>query len=256
MEEQQPKGLSKSLDDIISEQRKNNRGGGTGNGKSNRGKDRRRERNSHDRGKDNMLTDHVFRIRGGTQKSTNHRRGRSRRNEFSHRGNRLDRDHDDMDGSAERHRQRSGFRDQQQRSRGRQTFSGSRNSQPRMAGVGLTHEWNNQDVLLIKLNGSETVQIAPNGDVSLKLTGDSANRTLLINTINFILYPINVKIIMKENSTDLQVSDGHSLVRFQDGLVLRGKGMSAMPFQRAMAVMQVISPEDGIHHKQGFGQWY
>lgn len=257
MEEQQPTGLSKSLDDIIAEQRKNNGGGRRGNRKNSRGSNRRRERSDSDQGKDSMLTDRVFRIRGSAQKSTHHRRGRSGRDEYSHRGNRFDRDSDYKDVAAPRHRQRGGFRHQQQRPRGRQTYSGSRNSHPNTAVDRLTHEWNNQDVLLIKFDGAETVQIAPNGDLSLQLPGDSGNRALLIDTINFILNPINVKIIAKDNSTDLQVSDGHSLVRYQDGLMLRGKGMSAMPLQRAMAVMQVMSPGGGIHHKQGFGQqWY
>lgn len=96
---------------------------------------------------------------------------------------------------------------------------------------------NNEGNVAITLDGTDVVQIAPNGDVKIHLSGKRDDE--LIESLNYTLSPIGVKLTKK--GEELSVSDGRALVRYHDGIVLGGKGN----MYRGTMVMNAFHSQDG-----------
>lgn len=268
-----PKGLAKSLDELIAEQRhqrkntkKERKRPGTKPGLSKRshngGQNSKRDQMG---ARDNrMMTDKVFRIRGsGSQKHRGSGRfGHSKRHD-QYRNRSPDNSRRDEFRPRIRGRGDQGGNSFGRRGRGRgQPFLNfgsayygmydghgtqydQRESEPIPEEIlnRIKYSWNSQGVLGIGFDGQDVAQISPSGDVYIRLplsqTGGDASS--IIDAINRIFSPINVKIIVKDLMTnDFQISDGSSLVRYRDGLVVHGKGQIG----RASIVMQNLESQN------------
>lgn len=301
---QGPKGLAKSLDDLIAEQRQQKRAAKREKKKADVGKRdafQNTRRGQRDTGKGRMLTDKVFRIRGGgSQKQRGARRvghgdtrkyrDRSpetyRRDDFSQHGRRGGRGGRRDDFSQYRKSgDRGGRRDDFTRvQRGGRGGRGGGYSQERVGGAGnsfsnfgnayfgmtgftgqqlqydgqprigdtisqdlynrISYSWTNQGVLGIMFDGEDIAQLSPTGDVYIRLSSSKIEKdgSSLIDAMNYVLSPINVKVLAKDTKRNFyQISDGSSLVRYQDGIVVHGKGQIG----RASMVM---------HHLESYGQ--
>lgn len=79
----------------------------------------------------------------------------------------------------------------------------------------------------ITFDGLTMVRIARNGDVMIDTHG--RHQRAVAKSLSFTLAPIGIKFSTKgEDSyddSDWNVSDGRTLVRFSDGVVLKSKGM-------------------------------
>lgn len=268
-----PAGLSKSLDDLISEQRQQKKrvgkdkkkGQGSKSNVSKRGDDqyKRNRRERKDIPKDRMLTDRVFRIKGsGAQKR--HGRGRTGHDHASHptRFNGHQSGPEWKQHGTHRGRGRSSGRG---RGRGRgQSFmnfgnlymnamgyKGQQHMQPGDSLIPgelfekLQYSLNTQGVLVVAFDGHDVAQISPTGDVYVRLPSTliGSNDTTVVDAINHVLRPIDVKVIVRDVAkNDFQISDGSSLVRYHDGVVVQGKGQIG----RATMVMHHLQSQSRI----------
>jgi hypothetical protein len=270
-----PTGLAKSLDELIAEQRhqrkntkKERKRPGSKPGVSKRSHNGGQNNNRDHRGsRDNrMVTDKVFRIRGsgGQKHRGNGRIGHSRRHDqYRNRSPDTRRRDDYRPRSRGRGDRGDGSFGRRGRGRGRgQPFmnfghayygmydgQGAQYDQPEGEQIPeeilnrIKYSWNSQGVLGIGFDGQDVAQISPSGDVYIRLPvsqtgGDTAS---IIDAINRIFSPINVKIIVKDlMKNDFQISDGSSLVRYHEGLVVHGKGQIG----RASLVMHHIDSQN------------
>jgi len=103
--------------------------------------------------------------------------------------------------------------------------------------------WNSQGVLGIGFDGQDVAQISPSGDVYIRLPAAQfgGDASPIVDAINSIFSPINIKIIVKDlTKGEFQISDGSSLVRYHDGLVVHGKGQIG----RASIVMHHVESQN------------
>ena len=261
---QGPTGLAKSLDELIAEQRlqkKNTRrkpaakSGVAKRGNNDAQNSRRGQRS------DRMVTEKVFRIRGsGSQK---HRREGHERRQGQYRNRSPERRRRDDDSSGRRGGRGEGSsygRRGRGRGRGRgqpymnfgSTYYGMFDGQgmhydetggdviPEEIFSRIKYSWNGQGVLGVGFDEQEVAQISPTGDVYIRLPSPQfeGDASAVVDAINHIMSPINVKVIAK-GANEFQISDGSSLVRYHDGIVVHGKGQIG----RASMVMQHLQSQ-------------
>lgn len=85
--------------------------------------------------------------------------------------------------------------------------------------------------VIIKYEGLEMVVIAPNGDVTINTFG--RHERAVAKSISFTLGVIGIKLSTKNMQSyddplvEWNVSDGFSLMRFHDGIVIKGRGQTS-----------------------------
>lgn len=91
--------------------------------------------------------------------------------------------------------------------------------------------------VIIKYDGLDMVVIAPNGDVTINTYG--RHERAVAKSISFTLGVIGIKLSTKNMQSyddplvEWNISDGYSLMRFYDGIVIKGRGQTT----RGQAVM-------------------
>ena len=96
-------------------------------------------------------------------------------------------------------------------------------------------------VLVKAPDGNVCIRITPGGDITID-TGGKRNKTVF-ELLNRALNPVNIRVTKPGESfteNDWSISDGKSLRKFDDGLVLPGK----MQFFRAQTILETVNTQE------------